>query len=133
MKMKKQTAIKILAAALTVLMLVTCMQSTVFATTDYLNPDNIQPVQNEAATKAQNVAGQILSVVQVVAISVAVIMLIVLAIKYISAAPDGKADVKKMAFIYVFGAILLFGASGILQVIKQLGEAFNGDASGNHQ
>ena len=45
-------------------------------------------------------------------------MLIVLAIKYISAAPGDKADIKKHAVIYVVGAIVLFAATGILQIIK---------------
>ena len=45
-------------------------------------------------------------------------MLIVLAIKYISAAPSDKAEIKKHAVVYVVGAIVLFAASGILQIIK---------------
>ena len=63
-------------------------------------------------------ASSILSVVQVVGMAVAVIMLIVLAIKYISAAPSDKAEIKKHAVVYVVGAVVLFGASGILEIVK---------------
>lgn len=126
MEIKKETAIKILAAMLTILMLITCMQSTVFATTDYMDPNSITANDNTgAAAKVQTAAGNILAIVQVVAVATAIIMLIVLAIKYISSAPNDKAEIKKHAVIYVVGAVLLFGASGILELIKSFaGTAF---------
>lgn len=70
------------------------------------------------ATTIQNQANDIIGIVQVVAVAIAVIMLIWLAIKYISAAPSEKADIKKSALIYIVGAVLLFATTGILQVIK---------------
>ena len=87
--------------------------------TDFLDPkETVKAETSNLATKTNTVMNQILGVVQIVAIGVAVIMLIVLAIKYISAAPGEKADIKKGAMIYVVGAVLLFGATGILQIIK---------------
>lgn len=125
MKMKKQTAIKILAAMLTILMVTLCMQSVVFAEDNLLDPNSIKATSSEASKSFQSTAGKILGIVQVVAIAVAVIMLIVLAIKYISSAPKDKAEIKSHAVIYVVGAVLLFGASGILELIKQFaGDAF---------
>lgn len=118
MKIKKETAIKILAAMLTILMLTVCMSSTVFAT-DYLNPEKVKAEQSDVADKTQSIGNQILGIVQVVAIAVAVIMLVVLAIKYLTSSPNEKADVKKSMWTYLIGAIVLFGASGILQIIKQ--------------
>lgn len=66
-----------------------------------------------------NIVGALLTVVQVVALGTAVIMLIVLAIKYISSAPSDKADIKKSATIYVVGAIILFSGSGIIGIIRK--------------
>lgn len=130
MKIKKETAIKILAAMLTILMLTACMSSTVFAETDYLSPDSITVNDNTgAAEQFQSAAGNVIAIVQVVAIAVAIVMLIVLAIKYISSAPNDKAEIKKHAVIYVVGAVILFGASGILQLIKTFaGKAFTNAA-----
>lgn len=71
-----------------------------------------------AAASINRIIGSILTIVQVVGCGVAVIMLIVLAIKYISAAPGDKADIKKHAVVYVVGAVVLFAASGILQIVK---------------
>jgi len=67
----------------------------------------------------------ILTITQVIGVGVAVIMLIVLAIKYISAAPGDKADIKKHAVVYVVGAVVLFAASGILEIIKRFANMVN--------
>lgn len=70
------------------------------------------------AVKAKSIGNTILGIVQIVAGFAAVILLIVLAIKYMTASPEGKADIKKTAVIYVVGAALLFGASAILGAIQ---------------
>ena len=75
--------------------------------------------------EVQNVIGTILVAVQVVAMAVAFVILLVLAMKYMAAAPGEKADIKKSFFVYVVGAIVVFGAIGILRVIEALSHAFN--------
>ncbi len=79
-----------------------------------------------AAKSINKIIGAVLTIVQVVGCGVAVIMLIVLAIKYISAAPGDKADIKKHAVVYVVGAIVLFAASGILQIVKNFADNVQG-------
>lgn len=76
-----------------------------------------------AASSINNIIGSVITIVQVVGVGVAIIMLIVLAIKYISAAPGDKADIKKHAVVYVVGAIVLFAASGLLGIIKNFASA----------
>lgn len=80
-----------------------------------------------ASDSAQNIIGALITIVQIIGTGVAIIMLIVLAIKYISAAPGDKADIKKHAVVYVVGAIVLFAATGILQIIK----SFSSNISAN--
>ena len=117
----KNKMLKIVTFLVIVLMLVFTF-SNVFASTDgetdLLDPTSIKASTTDTSTKVNGVMGDILGIVQVVAIGIAVIMLIVLAIKYISAAPSEKADIKKGMTTYVVGAALLFGASAILQIIK---------------
>ena len=74
--------------------------------------------ESGAASSFQKIIGSVITIVQVIGTGVAIIMLIVLAIKYISAAPGDKADIKKHAVVYVVGAIVLFAASGILGIVK---------------
>ena len=71
-----------------------------------------------AKTAATNIVGAILDIAKIIAVGVALIMLVVLAIKYMSAAPGDKAEIKKHAVVYVVGAIILFAATGILGIVK---------------
>lgn len=71
-----------------------------------------------ASEAAGNIIGMIINIAQVIGMGVAIIMLIVLAIQYIAASPEGKAEIKKNATIYIVGAIILFAASGILGIIR---------------
>ena len=77
--------------------------------------------------KVGEMADVIIGVIQVIGVAVAIIMLIMLGIKYVSAAPSEKADIKKSAVIYVVGAVLLFGASLVLSLVKNLISDFGGD------
>ena len=83
-----------------------------------------------AASSMQRILGAILTVTQVIGVGVAVIMLIVLAIKYISAAPSDKAEIKKHMVVYVVGAVVLFAASGILEIIKRFALNIHADENG---
>ena len=120
MKISKRMA-KVLTI-LTVVLGILCATSMVFAADSYVMPS---AVSSPADQSIKNIRGMLLSVAQLVGVAVAVIMLIVLAIKYISAAPNDKAEIKKHAVIYIVGAIVLFAASGILGIIK----AFAGSIS----
>ena len=69
-----------------------------------------------------SVFNNIIGIVQVIGTGVAVIMLLVLAIKYLVAAPSEKADIKKSAIPYAVAAVILFTAVNILAVIQQWSE-----------
>ena len=112
--MKKKTIFRIMSIALVFVMVAMCLSNVVFADVDY-KPDG---KTSKTSNKFQNILDIFLGITQVIGIAVAVIMLIVLAIKYISAAPGDKAEIKKHAVIYIVGAVLLFAASGIIQIIK---------------
>lgn len=78
----------------------------------------ITPQQSNAAENVTNIAGKVLNIVQIVGVAVATIMLTVLGIKYVSSSPNDKAEYKKGMTIYVIGAVLLFGASMLIGVIR---------------
>ncbi len=67
------------------------------------------------ATKAMNI---IIGIFQAVAVGVAAVMLIALAIKYMSAAPGEKAEIKKHAVVYIVGAVMAFGSAGVVQLLR---------------
>ena len=72
--------------------------------------------------KVDSLMGKIISVVRVIAVGVAIVMITILAMKYLTAAPGDKADIKKHAVVYVVGAVILFGFSGILGIIIDFSE-----------
>ena len=121
---------KIVAILLVAMMVVAVGTQVVFATQSDDGLDvtqfNGKKDNSGAAGSSQNIIGALINIVQIIGTGVAIIMLIVLAIKYISAAPGDKADIKKHAVVYVVGAIVLFGASGILQIIKSFSKNIQG-------
>ena len=65
-----------------------------------------------------NIVGAVLYIIKIAAVGTALIMLAVLAMKYMSSAPSDRATIKKHAVVYVVGACVLFGAAGILNIIE---------------
>ena len=91
-----------------------------------INGVSISISGNDAAEKAGSIASNILGVIQVVATATAIGMLLLLGIKYVKAAPDEKAQVKESATIYIIGAVLIFAALGIANVVMNFANtAFN--------
>ena len=71
-----------------------------------------------ASNTATNVVATVISSIRIIGVCFAVVMLLTVAMKYMSAAPGDRADIKKHAVVYIVGAVVLFGASGILTIIK---------------
>lgn len=92
--------------------LVVAMASPVFA----YQPKNV--VGNQAGTTSiQNIGGQILGIVQVVGTIAAVIILVIIGIKYMMGSAQEKAEYKKTMIPYIIGAIIIFAASNIAQMV----------------
>lgn len=86
-----------------------------------------------AGKSVLNIIQSLLVVVQVAATGVAVIMLIVLAIKYMGSAPNDKASIKNSAIQYVVGAVVLFSAAGIIGIIRKFSGNVTATPSGGEE
>lgn len=73
---------------------------------------------NKSITTAQKVIGAIKNIVQVVSIFVAVIMLVILATKYMISSVADRAEIKKHAVVYAIGALIIFSINGIIGIIQ---------------
>lgn len=71
-------------------------------------------------TGLDSTASRIIGIVQFICYAAAVILIVILGVKFMTASPDGKAEIKKSAVIYVVGAVLVFAAGVILQVIQNV-------------
>ena len=80
----------------------------------------------------KDLGGKILGVAQTVGVLVAVVILLVLGIKYMMGSAEEKADYKKSMIPYVIGAIIIFAAPTIANIIYQFADSLNkGEATGN--
>ncbi len=70
--------------------------------------------------RAKNIANTIIGLIQFIGVAIALGMLIIIGIKYITAEPSEKANIKDQSLVYLFGAILIFAATGILEAVKGL-------------
>ena len=67
---------------------------------------------------ATNIMGAIIHITSNIAAGIAIIMLVVLGAKYVTAGAKAKAEIKKDVEGYVIGAVILFGTSGILKLAQ---------------
>ncbi len=82
---------------------------------------------SSAASKTKSIIGTILSLVRTASAGIAIVMIIVLACKYIIASAGDRADIKKSSVSYVIGAIILFSASVLVSIIKNAVDDAVGD------
>lgn len=66
----------------------------------------------------QKVIGAVLSAVRIIATGIALIMITYLGIKYMSAAPNEKANIKNQLITFTIGAIVVFGTTKLLDIVK---------------
>lgn len=80
-------------------------------------PDGIED------TTITNPTQSILYVIQAVGIAAGVIIIAYMGVKYITSSPEGKAELKKQAYVYILGAAFLMLAptiaSGVFNLLKQ--------------
>lgn len=74
---------------------------------------------NKSISTTQNILGATVGIVQIISITVAVVMLIILAIKYMISSVSERAEIKKHAVVYVVGALLIFSVNGIIEIIQR--------------
>lgn len=118
--------LKITKVALIIMTIVSVLFAIIGVTSaDVWDPP--QSTESSISKSTQSWAGIILGVIQAIGMSIAVIILVWLGIKYIMASPDGKAEIKKQAFGYILGAVLLFGASWLVPLLKGVVDSASGN------
>ena len=109
--MKK--SIKIVSVVLMIIAMM-LVSTSVFATE--FKPSDVQ-INTSNTEKVQTIGASILGIIRVVGTIVAVGMLIVLGIKYMMGSAEERAEYKKTLFPYFIGAILIFAAANLADII----------------
>lgn len=113
--MKK--SIKIVSVLLIVAMALITLSTSVYAAGDLIN--SMKPSYTDTGDIA-GVGQKIASIISTVGIVVAVIILLILGIKYMIGSASEKAEYKKTMIPYLVGAVLVFGASAIAKVVVNM-------------
>lgn len=85
--------------------------------------DTIQTGPINPDSGMNNIISKMFGVVQYICIVAAVIIIIVSGVKYMAAAPNEKAEIKKQAIALVIGAAIIFSISTILRIIAAITRA----------
>jgi len=110
----KTKTMKILMFIATALLVITMGTSIVYG----LTPSGIKPtVDPNAETDISNFGGKIIGILQAVGVVLMVVILTILGIKYMMGSAEEKAEYKKTMIPYVVGAICLFMAPTIANVV----------------
>ena len=122
--MQKQKTMKLISILLISIMICFSLSTVVKATDESSKGSKVDDIigimDNQTANGATNVAtigGQIADIITTVGIVVAVIVILILGIKYMMGSASEKAEYKKTMIPYVVGAVLILGGSAIVKII----------------
>lgn len=72
----------------------------------------------EEGSELNTTVGKVLGIIQWAGIATAVVIAMFIGIKYITASPEGKAELKKTLLFYVAGIVILLSATAIVTAIQ---------------
>lgn len=103
-----------------------CMVTTnVFAANGFIQPENLQGTDVNS-TELQEIGNTIIGIIQAVGSVIAVVVLMVIGIKYMMGSAEEKAEYKKTLMPYLVGALILLFASNIVAMLFKLFSQSNG-------
>lgn len=116
--MKK--SIKVISTLLLTIMLVASIAGTVLAVDSNTVLNGLNGNGNVQTNDLTKVGNNIVTIIQVVGIVIAVIVLLVIGIKYMMGSASEKAEYKKTMIPYIVGAVLIFAGTSLVRVIYSL-------------
>lgn len=124
--MSKNKLFKIIIAVLIAIALFVVLTQNSFSTSfvgDISNKFNGRLDKSDATNTVGTIIAKAINVLQVIGMGVAILMLVITGIRWVGASPSGKANLKKESTYYVMGAVFIFAAMGLLEIIKRFSNA----------
>lgn len=115
--MKKQ--IKVMTTILMIIAIIATLGNVVFGAS-IISSLSGDKTNVSGASNITSLGATIVGILQVVGIIVAVVVLLVLGIKYMMGSAEEKAEYKKTMIPYLVGALLIFAASSIVNVVYNM-------------
>ena len=91
-----------------------------------ITPNDIK-AEAPKGNEIQSVGGRILGVLQTVGVILAVIILVVLGIKYMMGSAEEKAEYKKTMIPYLVGAVFIFAAPILANIVYNFVKSLGGN------
>ena len=111
------------------IILILCSSTLVLATNDPIGA--MDGYQNQADSEWLNSIGsKIYGIILTVGSAIAIIGLIVMGIRFVTAAPSEKAKIKEDLIGFTIGVVILFCAIGIIGILKNIGEQVEAEGLG---
>ena len=86
-----------------------------------LDPSTITATTNATTSgELKTMAGKIIGAIQMVGSVIAVLVLVVIGVKYMVGSAEEKAEYKKTMIPYIVGAVLIFAASNVAGIIYDM-------------
>ena len=128
--MNRVKAIKIVSIILMISIFTLFLSTKVFAASEASDIIvGLKPTYEDEAGLT-NVGQQIISIISTVAIVISVIVLLIIGIKYMMGSASEKAEYKKTMIPYLVGAVIIFGAGAIAQVVVNLATSITSETGG---
>ena len=115
--MRNNLILKIIIIFITIVML-GIFSNFVYADNFDLKGFDNETASNDIMSPIEKIVGTILGVMRTACVGIAIIIIMVLSIKYMSSAPGERAEIKKSAIQYGVGALIFFGAAGIIKILE---------------
>ena len=113
---------KILTTIATILLIISMGASVVYA--DGITTDTLKPTY-QGTGDIQTVGQKIMGIINTVGVVIAVVILMILGIKYMMGSAEEKAEYKKTMIPYIIGAVLIFGATTIANAVYNFANGLN--------
>lgn len=78
--------------------------------------------ETEVDDLVNDTAETVVAVLRVISVAIAIVVLLVIAMKYMISAPGDRADIKKHAVAYVIGTFILFAATQIIAILIDIAD-----------
>lgn len=121
--MKK--ASKIITMLIIVLMIAS-IGITVFASSPADLVEQMKPTDYTDNSGVSGIIQNIVRMINIVGVGIAIVILLILGIKYMMGSAEEKADYKKSMIPYLVGAILIFAGTSIVNVVVNLAMSIGG-------
>lgn len=116
--MTKNKIFKIIIIFLIIITLIMIFAQSSFALFDISKKFENANDSSEATNKVGDFISATINVLQVFGVGFALLMLVILGIRWIGVSPSGKADIARQSKYYILGVVFIVSGIAILQIIQ---------------